>query len=384
MKVSKRAVCYFCGFDPRGARFYHAMYRSEGKKQLDLTDNTIKVSKRTKKSDHINQWKIEWTAASGDKCETDYHVFSYDDIIKNNWAKNEWDILKDTWTGYYELLRTGLFWKGWKVNWPTMVAASYPLFIIVATLLLGVGAAASILFFSEWHLSIRILVAALVFCAPLYIGRLIDQKWNHYWVIRSITFGGLQKYRKDSNFTPRMQELSKELTRLDESAEYDEILLIGHSFGTVMGTELISQTLNDDPDLGTRKANVSLVTLGGSLPFIASHPGNTGFRNALKNVSLQKQVDWIDIAARVDGPSFSMIDPMSMIDDWPGLKEDHLPRLFPARFFKCFSEEGYRNIKKNRFQLHFQYILSTELDGEYNFFKLTAGTQCLKDLYPEN
>jgi len=378
-RVKRRAVCYFSGYDPRGARYYHSLFKAESAKQAELAGVEIETGKRKKVSTHVNRWDVCWEGV--DEAQTDYFVWSYDDIIKNNWARTDFEIIVDFCKGYWELITSGLAWKGWKINWPTMVTLSYPVVMISLQLLL----IATIVGLTQWlsPLAWWLNLLAVIPAVPLALrlGRYCDSKCNHYWIVRTMKFWALQRYRTDENFDSRIAEFSAELSKLDQSGDYDEIIVVGHSLGTVMCTELMAQALRDDSELGTRGAEVNMITLGGTLPFVAYMPKNHGFRSALEEVIHATRIDWLDFAARVDGPSFYMMHPMSTVRGWDG--HGALPRLEPARFFKCFTPEGYERIKADRLDLHFQYIMATELNDEYDYFRMVAGTYFLRDRYPK-
>ena len=42
-----------------------------------------------------------------------------------------------------------------------------------------------------------------------------------------------------------------------------------------------------------------------------------------------------------------------------------------------FSPTRYASIKRDRFHLHFQYLMASELPGDYDYTAITAGPQTL-------
>ena len=58
--VRRRHVFYLSGFDPKGASYYHALYRAEAAQQAEVNGHTIEVSPRHRSIDrpHSNEWLI--------------------------------------------------------------------------------------------------------------------------------------------------------------------------------------------------------------------------------------------------------------------------------------------------------------------------------------
>lgn len=382
MSVRRRAICYVSGFDPRGARHYHQLYRNESAKQAELTGCKIDIGKRSKLSDYTSLWQVHAEDSSGNTCEIDYHFLSYDAIIRRNWAKTEWALLKETFFCSLELLRCGLYYRMAKRYYPCLPALVYPLITVCLTIALAAAAWILLFYGTGFDTWIRAIMGLAGIVGALWLGRVVDKQINHYWIIRTISFGILGKYRKDKDFNEAIDEMKNLITQLDEGDAYDEILVIGHSFGSVMAVEAVAKTLKTDANLGKRKAHVSFVSVGSIIPLFTSNEKDVALRDTVTFMTQQKSIDWVDLGARADGAAACMVDPIAFSDLEADRELATLPRLYPVRFFKCFSEKGYKQLKKNKFEFHFQYLKSTEFAGEYDYFRITAGTQFIHEVYP--
>jgi hypothetical protein len=49
------------------------------------------------------------------------------------------------------------------------------------------------------------------------------------------------------------------------------------------------------------------------------------------------------------------------------------PKLLSPRFAQMFNARGYRALKRDKFRMHFQYLMASRLLVEYDYFKITAG-----------
>ncbi|MGA8515015.1 MAG: hypothetical protein WB821_09615, partial [Burkholderiaceae bacterium] len=89
---------------------------------------------------------------------------------------------------------------------------------------------------------------------------------------------------------------------------------------------------------------------------------------------------WVDFAAPVDGCCFAFVDGIAAA--LPTHQRGHCaPTLLSPRFHMLFGEAQYRALCRNRFDLHFQYIKSAPIAGDYDYFAITAGGKTLQELF---
>jgi len=79
------------------------------------------------------------------------------------------------------------------------------------------------------------------------------------------------------SFTPAAAEWDQRLDRFADylckvvrDSEAEEIVLVGHSSGSFLGTEILARALKRDPALGRHGRRVVLLTLGGNYPIVGS------------------------------------------------------------------------------------------------------------------
>jgi pimeloyl-ACP methyl ester carboxylesterase len=201
-------------------------------------------------------------------------------------------------------------------------------------------------------------------------------------LMRTIAYILLCKYRKQPDFGYLLKRMSSFISQLDKEDEFDEVLVIGHSYGAVLGVEVMAHLLEIDPEIGRRRASVAYISLAGIIGLAHANDLDPEFKESVLKLGTQNQVDWIDLGARADGACSSMLDPFFAADI--ELSAPHYPRLFPVRFFNCFSKDGYKKLLKNKFEFHFQYLKTGEFLGEYDFFNIVLGSQGLDSVYPRS
>jgi hypothetical protein len=388
-QVRKRAVFYLSGYDPRGARHYHSLFQSESAKQGGLAGYDITVGQRRRLNKNVVGWDITFVGDSGEKVETDYHFLDYSRVISKSWRVFELGLYQEmvsSYTGiarmYWEKKQAGMlrdFWKHFRV---ITFAAALPLIIIVGLLLVAVILASAAYQFVAGPLTLRVGIGILTFLLAMFFGRMLDKKLNHYWLLRAVSFIGFEKYVKVDGSNALWGDFGDVIYDAALDEDYDEVLLVGHSVGSVIGIEVLSQLLEKYSDVPAGK--ISYMTIGGIVQFPAAEPKSKLFQRKLVEFCWQTKVDWVDLGARADGACYSCVHPFWVMPKQVGNEESEIPRLFPVKFFESFSAKGYKNLKKDRLKLHFQYLMASELGCGFDYFLYVSGGQRLESHFPKN
>ena len=85
MQKFKRKVFYLGGFDPRGVRFYHQLYRDQAARYTALTGEAVAVSARRAGPANSAIWTVT-NASAG--VETDYEYLRWEDLIGKVWIRH--------------------------------------------------------------------------------------------------------------------------------------------------------------------------------------------------------------------------------------------------------------------------------------------------------
>jgi hypothetical protein len=382
-EVKKRLVFYFSGFDPRGPGHYHTLYGSEARIQAPLNGLDLTIGKRRRVHRLANAWKITHDKSG---TETDYEFLRWDDIIRKNWPKNEIQLFKSAVPVYWVFLKANLVPRLFKVAWPSALTVSYPIVAFLGLLLAGAGLATlavilPILFGHPWW--VGILPAVAIFAGSIKLGRWLDDRVRTFWLLRIYSMMQPWAYGKAPELDERIKEFAAYIVEKIRASDADEVLIVGHSVGTILSIPLIAEMLRLEPDLGIRGPAFSLVSLGNCLPLVSLLPGSVPLRADLKTVGCAPGVRWLDFSARRDGASVCQVDQLSAcgVSRPPGIPIR--PQLFPVRIVKMFSPASYAVIKKDIFRIHFQYIMAGELLTDYDFFAITAGPLSLAARFPE-
>ena len=376
--VGRRHVFYFSGYDPRGPAHYHTLYAEQSKRQAPLNGLNLTLGKRRRSGKLANAWTI---SIEGGATETEYEFLRWDDIIRNRWPKNEMELLKSAVPVYWEFLKSNLIGRLLKIAWPSALTVSYPIIAFLGLLLLGLTAALVVVFTTPWWLGIPL--GAGICAGTIFLGRWLDERFRSFWLLR--VYGAMQPwaYGKIPELDERIRQFAGHIVEKIRAGDAEEVLLVGHSVGTILTIPLVTEILRLEPELGLRGQAFGLLTLGNCIPLVSLLPGSVKLREDLKTVATAAGVQWLDFSARRDGASVTQVDPLKVSGISRPAGIPVRPRQFPVRIVKMFPPEVYSVIKKDIFRIHFQYIMAGELLTDYDFFAITAGSLLLAERFPE-
>jgi hypothetical protein len=406
--VKRRFVLYIAGFDPSGPAHYHRLYREHANLQASLQGYEVNIDSRQKIHDYLAQWQVTYRPSKDqvtNSTHTDYTFARWDDIVREHWTKiDSLASLRRFVAGFFStqwlFLHTGALWKMLRLAWPPVVALVSPLVMVLGVLMLWLATPVLAVYLlntlnpsAPWYLQLTdaftgTAVWVLVSVCIVKLTRKIENKFHMLWLMRSYMFTRAFSQNNASALDIRVQEFAKKINQVHASGAYDEVLVVGHSSGCILAILSVAAAL----DLGTAQPGTSptgkpntitdlaLLTLGHCTPMLSSLPAAAHFRLQLKKLSDQSALTWIDFSAPPDGCSFAFVDPIAACVD----KSDRgpfAPKLLSPRFQTLFSAADYAALRRNRFDLHFQYIKSAGLAGEYDYFAITAGSETLASRY---
>jgi len=161
-------------------------------------------------------------------------------------------------------------------------------------------------------------------------------------------------------------------------SDAEEIVLVGHSSGSFLGTEILARALKLDPALGKHGRRIVLLTLGGNYPIIGFHKAAQYFRDHLRELAVERSVDWIECQARKDVMNFFKLDPILSHGIELGSAQRN-PTIIPVRFREMIKPEHYNLWRWQFFRVHFQFVMANERPHPYDFFMIVCGPIPLRE-----
>ena len=379
--VRKRCVFYLSGFDPKGSAFYHALYRDQAAAQAAVSGLEVTVGLRQKTTHGNAFWDVN-AHSVGVAVETHYEFLRWDDIVRQYWPRSKARLLKDLVSTTWLNLRTGALWRMFKLAWPPALAVFFP-FLLLCALIVGVPLLATLAVWitpGSWGTWAGWLAALITVTCWLAIMQRLEQKFNMTWLLRSYAFTAKQANGTVPHLYARLEQHAQTLLTRIQSGVDDEVLIVGHSSGSIMAAIVLANAVRCDPQFATHGSTVSFLTLGHCMPLLSSLPIAAEFRDDLKCLASAKDIDWIDFSAPTDGCCFALVNPLSGFQEGSDSIKG-TPKLLSPKFAEMFNPTDYAAIRSDRFRCHFQYLMASKKVVPFDYFAITAGHKTLTNRF---
>lgn len=360
----KRKIFYLSGFDPRGPRFYHQLYEEQAALYGVRAGREIVVGKRRRQPPHSARWTIEDKTAD---TITDNVFLGWDDVVRDHWVKNPIALLWRSIVAYYNFTT--------RVDWTHVI--TFPRGVRFAFYYPGVSAVLLPILFGLllWYPAIALLgwtwgaVAALAIAVA--VSMFIVRKIQGFWLLRFIIFNDtLADDRLDPAIETRMDEFV-EAIRASFDEDWDEILFVTHSNGSIMGIPMMARLIetcgSNLPD------HFAFVTLGSCIPLIGCRKDSHRFGALLDTVG-QGDFLWLDIGSITDGACIAGIDPCVAT---PRPRRANLFQTSP-RWFKYCDPATYDARRRNKYEVHFDYLRTFDRLSPLDYIAISSGDRPLR------
>jgi pimeloyl-ACP methyl ester carboxylesterase len=382
MTVRKRHVLFLSGFDPKGASYYHALFKRESAKQGALTGWTYTVGPRQPGSGVRTLWTVE---AHGARAQENVTVHStiehlpWDDLVRKEWSKGPGQILWESVMAYLHALASGRsLCRVWRVAPKTLFALAWPALCWLAALViaftLAIGSAFAVLQYGNGRIAAgwAIITGMAAASASLWWVLRLERKLNTAWLLRIYRFAERWSKRRMPELESRLDNMAARLDEVVADPEIDEVLVVGYSVGSMLAVSLMARRSAAGNSSDSRK--LSLLTLGHCIPLLGLMPTASYFRSELATVADAQDLQWIDVSSPTDWGSFALADPVQLCLQRKGFN----PRaMVSPRFHLLFDPQRYRQLRKEKRRIHLQYLMSGEKSGEYDYFDMVAGPRHL-------
>lgn len=359
MAVFKRKVFYLGGFDPRGARYYHALLAEQVAAHNAAggqPEGVLDLSARRRVGGNA-----AWTIRDGaGAVEVDHEFLVWDDLVRGAWVKSSAGVLARGLVAYGHVLGA-LQWRlarrcpggSWQAVFFPGLAFVAPVLAVALVWLglrgwLGNGAA----------LGVAGLVA--VVGAAMLLRRLPS-----LWLLRFVIFNDLLARRRHRpELEARLDGFAARITAaLDE--DWDEVLLITHSNGSILAVPLMDRLL-----AAPLPGHFALVTLGSCIPFVGLRRDAAWFGAMLDRMG---GFAWLDLGSPTDGACAPLVAPcLGRAVERP----EGLVQLSP-RWFRYCDPANYAARRRDKYQTHFDYLRRLDHASPLDYLGLVAAARPL-------
>ncbi|MBI6628399.1 hypothetical protein [Pontibaca salina] len=381
MPVRRRRVLFIPGYDPFPPRRYRELYRRESAAQAAISGYDLAVTCEARGG--IYGWHVE-AQIDGVTTETDVEVLVWSDIVQssmaNGIATTYLQLLRTAWT----YIASGALWRLMRLRKGPVIAAFYPVVLLLAQLALAMLAA--VLAFpmlgrlqalGTIGQGAALVATGLVVWGVLRWFRAQDGRFYAHYLMHDYAFSARQNGANPLEIEQRIADFAARIAEA-LAAEVDEVLVVGHSSGAHLGVSVLADLLRS----GRMPINgpaLSFLTLGQVVPMVSFLPDADRLRTDLRYLSARDELTWGDVSAPSDGCSFALCDPVAVSGVAP--EDKKWPLVLSAAFTKTLSPERWKTLRWRFFRLHLQYLCAFDRPGDYDYFHITAGPLTLGARY---
>ncbi|MBE1282177.1 MAG: hypothetical protein GJ676_02590 [Rhodobacteraceae bacterium] len=387
-RVRRRRVFYIPGYDPIHPRRYRELYRKEGAAQAAISGYDIAL--KPKQTKGLYGWHVE-ADMDGHHVAADVEVLVWSDIVRDSMSNS----IPAT---YVQLVRTawiyiasGALRRLMRLRKGPVIAALYPVGMLLLQLLLalllvwGVSHAGTVLvgqlgLSGAWETAAHLagmLLGAGAGVAMLRWFRSRDNKFFAYYLMHDYAYSAASRGANPPELEARMAEFEALIRLALTDADLDEVLVVGHSSGAHVGISVLSDLIRSG--LPENHPQLAFLSLGQVVPMVSFLPDAHRLRADLAYLSAREELTWVDVSAPGDGCAFALCDPVTVSGVAP--PDKRWPLVFSAAFTQTLSPARWQALRWRFFRLHFQYLCAFDRVGDYDYFRITAGSMTLADRY---
>ncbi|MFW2541699.1 hypothetical protein ACN2XU_03575 [Primorskyibacter sp. 2E107] len=380
-QVRHRRVFYIPGYDPIHPRRYRELYRKEGAEQARISGYTLSLSPAPRGRNY--GWHVESTI-NGQSTQADIEVLVWSDIVRDSMDTS----IPAT---YAQLIRTaseyigsGALFRLMKLRKGPVIAALYPIGMLLLQLLLALLLAWSVLALANLLPPLGGVTPALGALIGVALAILLlrwfkkqDGKVFAYYLMHDYAYSAQHKGANPPELETRIAQFTDTIAEALQT-DTDEVLIVGHSSGAHLAVSILADLIRQGrvPQGGPELAFLSL---GQVVPMVSFLRNAFRLRADLAYLSAREALTWVDVTAPGDGCAFALCDPVGVSGVAP--PDKRWPLVFSAQFTKSLSPARWKELRWRFFRLHFQYLCAFDAPLDYDYFQITAGPVPLATRY---
>lgn len=286
-----------------------------------------------------------WAAGPNWRCEADVRLLAWDGLIRAELDRSDSALLADGGRALADLLLTGTLARYVSTHWRYALFALYPMALAAASLGAAAGTAAAIGGVAGVAAGGVVLAGHYALARQRGMLRVLLADWGF---ARAIARGA------HPGHAALVERGAAEIAAAMAEGGCDEVVLSGHSLGTVFAVQALALALRRDPLLLQRPGapRFALIGLGSSLLKIALHPAAEALRRDIAQLAATPGLVWREHSSRRDALSFERAEPVATL----GLAGQG-PRIIGIHPRDMVDTRTWRRICWQPLRLHRQYVM---------------------------
>lgn len=353
--IQTRTVWYFHGFDPATTARYRRIFAAASERfDVGIADL----------SDGADGWTV--TRRNGTaEVRTDIRYCRYEDLVR---AYRAPPLLSRLVRGFRTL--AGYLADRAFLQMARLGPRSLSLLLAMPLLLAGpVLTGLALAGITGLAVGIFIAVVTAMLLPVLFIDVVVDL-FGYMRLIARGHSAAWQAYRD------RIRALGAQITPPTDPRH--EVLIVGHSLGAIAAVLAAADMVKQMPD----DARIGLVTLGSvhGLVLAQSGSGREAVADAIRAVTSDRRIFWVDVTATRDAFCLPLVDPLLMTGGGDGAQS---PLILSAQLTKAPRIPGDRRTAFRAMRRHMGYLLAPQAEGRFDYTDVVTGARSLTDKFAD-
>ena len=359
--VRRRIVFHLGGYDSHPPTDQHRIFLRE----LPRFSRNWSIAATASATPDISDLTARWeTSAAGPnwRCETSYRVWRWDDLVRRELDRNHARRLLRAVVTFVDFVGSGTVRRYFQRFWPVTIFFGFAYALLAFFALAGVAT-------GLW------LGGSLGVAAGFAVFWLLLLATAHRWRLAQAldlwAFSRDYARGRQTATEQRLEHFAHALLAATEEPATDEILVVGHSLGTLLAVDVLARALAQRPDLGRRGPPVRLLTVGTLIAQLGLHPRGDRIRAAVAAVAASA-IDWAEYHACEDALNFYKVDPVTLErrrDYPPGSR----PMVRRVHVRDMLSPDVFHRFRHRWIRLHYQFLMANDVRAPYDFFMFACG-----------
>ncbi|MFO0988700.1 MAG: hypothetical protein U1F37_15270 [Alphaproteobacteria bacterium] len=363
----RRAVFFIAGFDPNGAQYLYWLFRQEIGKDNALYGRTTRIGRLATDGDGLPGWHVE-TADAGRPVTVDYTVLSPRQVVVGNYyVRDVFRLIAAYVLALIGFARSGAIPYLRKAPLPAILAILYVFLAVPGFFWIGTTLAhwpMQLLPDSigdTWRLIGR-LAGGLIFLQAVYLAE--RAIWLYFFVsaLRMLT---LQAAGRAHALDRMVEDWTRIVAARQNARRYDEVLVVGHSIGSIQGIEMAERLMGDPAFAG----RLGLLTLGSADGLLSCQRNATRFHAATAAVATAPDLVWVEYWAPTDAICRGWIDPVAFAGLDLGGRPQRGPAMRKVDLGAMYPGLNPRRVPLNLVKQHFLYLSAGAARTDYSYFQ---------------
>lgn len=382
-EVTRRLVFYCPGYDAEAATRYRRLLgiglgQLRKRLRFERTIGPVKADPAVP--------SLRWTILASTptwRTETLYEVLRWDDLVKRDFSRTWFERIPLLVTCMLGALRDGVIPNLFRIDWHFACLVVFPWValsgVTLAALAIGCTVAWLVVPAMSLAVGVKAVVTLAVALAAIVAAQPLLKQSFVYFLLDDWIFNWQHGTGERPDIDARLDSFAERIVAAVQETAAQEVLIVGHSSGSILAVEIAARSLARDPALGDRGPAVALLTIGAELPVAGYLRKATRFRDAVVCLATATSLLWVEYQAPQDWLNAFQFEPIRDLRlDLAGRRQTN-PQIRSPRFKETLSPQAYKKMRWKFLRVHFQFLMPIDVPGEYDYPMIVCGPVALAD-----